>query len=92
MGDRTRGRRERNNIPFLLELVAQLKNFYFHLTLAVMLQDSLVGLALDVAHAVKVLLAGVGGGPVVARAEVRQVALHVARGPATSGRGEADVV
>ena len=77
------------NALFLLQLVPQLKDLDLHLALAVVIEDSLVGLALLVSKAVKVL--GVRRA-VVAGLHVCEAALDVARGATATGRGQADVV
>lgn len=76
-------------VPFVFKLVPQLEDLDLDRPLAVVLEDAAVGLALPVAQAVEVL--GVGRGA-VARPEVREVALDVARGARAAWGGEADVV
>lgn len=69
--------------PLILQQIPQLKDLKLNLTLPIVLQDILIRLPLAVLQAVQV--SGVGFA-VVARLEVRQVALDIA-GRATSSRG-----
>lgn len=76
------------DVLFLLELVAQLENLDFNLALAVMFENVLVGLALAVLEKIAVLGIGSGG---VARLEMGEVALDIARGATAAWSREADV-
>lgn len=77
------------SLPFIFELVTQFKDFDLYLSLAVVLQDALVRLSLPVTQAVEVF--GVGRGA-VARFDVCEVALDVARGAGASRGGKAYIV
>lgn len=76
-------------LPFVFELVTQFKDFDLDLSLAVVLQDALVRLSLLMTQAVEVF--GVWRGA-VARFDVCEVALDVARGAGASRGGKAYVV
>lgn len=78
------------SVPLLLELVPQLKHLDLDLTLALVLEQALVRLALPMLQAVEV--ARLVGRAHVARPHVRQVALHVPRRAAAARGREADVV
>ena len=76
-------------ILFLLELIPQLKDLDLYLPLPVMFQDTLVRLALLVSQTVEVF--GVRGG-MVARLDMGEVALDVARSATASRCRETNVV
>lgn len=76
-------------LPLIFQTVAKLKDLDLYFALTVMLEDVLVRLALAVLLDLVIVL-GVGCG-LIARLEERQIALHIARSPASAGRSEADV-
>lgn len=77
------------SVPFFFQFVPQFKDLDFDLAFAIVFENALVRLSLSVAQAVEVF--GVGRSA-VARLDVGEVALDVARGAGAARRGEADVV
>jgi hypothetical protein len=77
-----------DNVLFLLELVAQLENLDLDFALAIMFENLLVGLALAVSEKIVVLVVGSSG---IARLEMGQVALDIARGTTAAGSRKSDV-
>ena len=77
-----------DDVPLVLEPVTQLEYLDLDLSLPVVFQDGPVGLSLAVLDAVQVSRIGCG---LVARTQVRQVALHVAAGARATRRRQTDV-
>ena len=75
-------------IPFILKLVAQVKDLDLDLAESIMVEDIFVGLSLTMLAGIEVFWVR---GEVVAGFEVGEVALDVAGGAATARGGEADV-
>lgn len=76
------------HLLFFLKLVSQIKDFYFNLSLAIMFEDSFVGLSLLVSH---VPIFGVRRA-VVARPDLGKISLDVAGGTTSSRSRKANVV